>query len=119
MDAGILDLADARLVVRAVGADMYLGTGIGTRRHAALCQRHAEQCNGHLLTGGQQHVEFARHRRTADLVGQFQQPVGFPAHGGHDHDDIVAAFAPVDDLVGHRTDTLGAAHRGAAVFLND
>jgi hypothetical protein len=59
-DILVLDSVYPRLVVGAVGADMHLGAGEGTRAAAALLQRHAEQRNRNLLTGRQQHVQFTR-----------------------------------------------------------
>lgn len=88
---GVVDVQDARLGVRAVGEDTHLVAGIGDRRHAALDQGHAEQGDGHLLSGRDHDVQFARNRLLHDLVGQADQTVGLPAHGGYHHDDVIAA----------------------------
>ena len=114
----VIDLANTRLVVGTVGADMDLGTGIGARGTATLFQRHAEQRDGDLFAGGQQYVEFPGHRVVGDLGRQVQQAIGFAAHGGHHDHDVIAALAPVADLVGHVPDAFRRADRGAAVFLN-
>jgi hypothetical protein len=105
--------------VGAVGANVYLGAGVGTGRTAAFFQRHAQQRNGDLFARGKQHVQFARYRPVGDCAGQFQQPVGLAAHGGDDNDNVVTAIAPVDDLVGDGRNPIGITDRGAAVFLYD
>ena len=37
-----------------------------------------------------------------DLLGEVEQLVGGVAHGGDDHDDVVAGLAGVDDAAGRR-----------------
>ncbi|MCY1183813.1 hypothetical protein D9M73_244630 [compost metagenome] len=105
--------------MRAVGEDAHLVAGVGHRRHATLDQCHGQQGDGHLLASGHHHVQFARYRLIADLLGQIDQAVGFAAHGGnHDH-DVIAAFAELLHLLGHLLDALDSADRGPPKLLYD
>jgi hypothetical protein len=90
---GAVDVADARLVVGAVGADLHLGAGVGARRAADGLQRHGQQGDGDLLAGGQQHVEFPRRRPRLQGLGQADQPVGLAGHGGDDDHHLVPGVA--------------------------
>jgi hypothetical protein len=58
----VINLQDTRFVVRTVGQDPHLITGVRHRRHTALDQRHGQQGNRHLLTGGNDHVQLTRNR---------------------------------------------------------
>ncbi|MNQ87270.1 hypothetical protein D3C85_1024860 [compost metagenome] len=118
-DLLVVDLQDARLVVRAVGEDAHLVTGVGDRWYAALDQGHGQEGDGHLLTSGHHDIQFARYRLFADLLGQIDQAVGFAAHGGnHDH-DVIAAFAELLHLLGHLLDAFDSADRGPPKLLYD
>jgi hypothetical protein len=117
-DAVVVDMTDARLGVRAVGEDAHLAAGVGTGRLAARLQRDAQQRDGDLLAGGEQHVHLARRRAPGNFLGHFQQPVGFTGHGRDHHDHVVALLAVPDHLVGDVLDALQAANRSAAVFLD-
>lgn len=89
----IVDLQDARLVVRAVGEDPHLVTGVGHRRNTALDQGHGQQGDGHLLAGGDDHIQFTRNRLIADLLGQVDQAIGFTAHRRQYNHQVIAGFA--------------------------
>ncbi|MNZ59525.1 hypothetical protein D3C78_775680 [compost metagenome] len=108
-DVGVVDAQDTRLGVRAVGEDAHLVAGIGNRRHAALEQGHAEQRDGDLLAGGDHDIQLTRNGLVHDLFGQTDQAVGFAAHGGNHHDDIVAVLAEFLHLLGYLLDTLDSA----------
>ena len=89
--------------------------GLGAQR----LDGHRDQRVGDPFAGGQQHVQFARRRGRAHLLGQIQQVVGGVAHRGDDHDDVVALLFGLDDAFGDATDPVGVGHRGSAVFLHD
>ena len=55
----------------------------------------------------------------ADGVGQVDQVVGRLAHGADHGDDVGALAACPGDVVGHGTDPVGVADRGAAELLHD
>ena len=103
----------------AVGEDADLIASVGHRRNPALDQRHGQQGYGHLLAGGDHHIQFARNRLVADLLGQVDQTVGFATHCRDDHDDIVATIAEFLDLLGYLLDSLDGADRGAPKLLYD
>ena len=72
---------------------------------------HRDQRVGDALTRGEQHVHFARGRGRADLSGQVEQVIGGVAHGGDDHDDVVALLLGLDDALSDATDPLGVRNR--------
>lgn len=88
--------------------------GLRTRERAGLRTErfdgHRDQGIGDALTGGQQHVEFARRRGWAHLLGQVHQVVGGITHGGDDDDDVVALLLGSDDALGHAPDPIGVRH---------
>ena len=102
-----------------VGANARLTAGEGARRTPFAGEAHAEQRDAHLLTGGEQHIQFTPGRAVTHLTRQLQQAIGLSTHGGQHHDHIVAhvtgCLYPVRDAL----DALQIAHRGAAVFLDD
>ncbi|ERO64426.1 hypothetical protein P308_24050 [Pseudomonas piscis] len=107
-DLLVIDLQDPRLGVRAVGQDAYLVAGIGHRRDTTLDQRHGQQGDSHLLTGGHDHIQLTGNRWgfATDLLGQIDQAVGFATHSRqHDH-QVVASFAELLHLVGNLLDPL-------------
>ncbi len=103
----------------AVGEDTNLIASVGHRRYAALDKRHRQQGNGHLLTGGNHHIQFSGDRLITDLLGEIDQAVGFATHCRDDHDDIVSTVAELLDLLGHLLDPLDSADRGASKLLYD
>ena len=116
----VIDLQNARLVMRAVGENAHLVAGVGHRRHTTLDQRHGQQGNSHLLTGGHHDIQLTRNRLTiSDLFGQIDQAVGFAAHGGNHDDDVVTVLAELLHLVGHLRDALDGADGGAPKLLYD
>src|SRR5690606_12468717 len=102
----LVDLLDTRLHVRVVSEDRDLGAGVGTRLKPLLVQCHRQQRNGDLLAGGHQHIPHARRRLLGDLFGEADQAIGFTAHGGHHHHDLVTLLLEFGDLGGNRFDTL-------------
>ncbi len=118
-DLLVVDLQDARLVVRAVGENTHLIAGVGHRRNATLHQGHRQQRDGDLLARGDNDIQLARNRLITDLPGQLDQTIGFTAHGRqHDH-QVVTRLTEFLDLVGNLLDALYRAHGGAAKFLYD
>ena len=117
----VVDLQDTRFIVRAIRQDPYLVAGVGHCRHTALHQRHGQQGNRHLLTGGNDHVQLARNRLIAatDLLGQIDQTVGFAAHCRQHNHQVIAGIAEFLNLVGNLLDSLDGADRGASKFLYD
>ena len=117
----IVDLQNARLGMRAVGQDAHLTASVGHRWHTALVQRHGQQGDGHLLTGGHDHIQLTRERLliTTDCLGQIDQAIGLAAHGRQHHHQVVAGIAEFLNLVGHLLDSFDRADRGASKFLYD
>ena len=113
------DVDDLGFAVGAGGDDAGLRAGERAGLRAERLDGHRDQRVGDPLAGGQQHVQLARRRRRAHLLGQVQQVVGGVAHRGDDHDDVVALLLGLDDAFGDATDPVGVGHRGSAVFLHD
>ncbi|MNN13320.1 hypothetical protein D3C81_1263500 [compost metagenome] len=117
----VINLQDTRFIVRAIRQNPHLVAGVRHRRHAALDQRHGQQGNRHLLTGGNDHVQLARNRLAVatDLLGQIDQTVGFAAHCRQHNHQVIAGIAEFLNLVGDLLDSLDSADRGASKFLYD
>ena len=113
------DLDDLRVAVGAGGdhAGLRAGERAGLRAQRFDC--HGHQRVGDALAGGQQHVEFARRRDGAHLLGQVQQVIGGVAHRRDHHDDVVALLFGLHDAFGDPADPVGIGHRGSAVLLHD
>ena len=100
------------------GHDSYLGAGHGDGWDAQLMQRHGEQRNRHLFTGGQQHVHLSLGWIAADGVGLGGEFIGGVTHGrDHDHQIVPFLFA-VGDTPGNGLDALHAADGGSAELLH-
>jgi hypothetical protein len=80
--------------------------------------RHREQGHRDAFAGGQQHVQLAARRERADLVRQVHQLVRSVAHGGHDHDHVVAGLAGGHDALGDPLDPFSRGDGGSAVLLH-
>ncbi len=115
----VVDLFNAGLGVGVVGADGDLAAGVGTGAHVELLQRHGQQRDGDLLAGGDQHVHLPRRRVVVHAVGQFDQAVGFTAHGGDHHDHLITTFPEARHPFGDGLNAFDGAYRGAAVFLDN
>ncbi|MCY1178289.1 hypothetical protein D9M73_186330 [compost metagenome] len=117
----VVDLQNARLVVRAVGENTHLVAGVGHRWHTTLDQRHGQQSDRHLFTGGNDHIQLTRNRLAiaTDLLGQIDQTVGFAAHCRQHNHQVIAGIAEFLNLVGNLLDSLDGADRGASKFLYD
>ena len=113
------DVDDAGLAVDGVGDDAGLAAGEGAGLVAEVGDRHGQQRHRDPLAGGEQHVQLAAGGQRADLLGEVDQLVGGVAHRRHDHDDVVAGLAGVDDALGDPLDALGVGHGRAAVLLHD
>ena len=72
-----------------------------------------------MLAGGQQHVHLAFVGQGHDVLGQLDQVVGHPAHGGDDDHNPVAFGAVFGHAGRDILDTVGVADRSAAVLLDD
>jgi len=118
-DARTIDVAYPRLVVGAVGQDADLTAGVRARRAPDMFQGHAQQGDGHLLAGRQQHVELSGGRFLLDGPGQTDEPVRLARHRGDDHDHPVTAFPPPLHPLGHSVDALDAADGRSAILLHD
>ena len=107
----VINLQDTRFIVRAVRQNPHLVAGVRHRRHAALDQRHGQQCNRHLLARGNDHIQLTRNRLaiTTDLLGQIDQTVGFAAHCRQDNHQVIAGIAEFLNLVGDLLDSLDSA----------
>ena len=84
---------------------------------AQLFDRHGEESDGNLLTGGQQHILLASGGIGVDFVRLGNQVVGGVALSGNDNHNVVALCEGVGDDSRNVHDTLGVAHGGAAEFL--
>ncbi|MCY1438513.1 hypothetical protein D9M71_547160 [compost metagenome] len=115
----VVDLQDARLVVRAVGEDAHLVAGVRHRRNPPLHQGHGQQGDGHLLASGHDHIQLSRNRLITDLLGQVDQAIGFATHRRQHHHQVIAGLAEFLDLFGNLLDSLDRADRSAAKFLYD
>ena len=82
-------------------------------------QRDRGQGDCGLLTGGQQHIHLAFIRQGHDFLRQLDEIVGHTAHGGDDHNDLVAFAVIFGDPRGHIFDALRISNGRAAVFLDD
>ena len=119
LDPAGRDVDDLRLAVRAVGDDAGLAAGEGPRALAEVGDRHRHQRHRDPLAGGQQHVQLARRRERAHLLGEVAQLVGGVAHGGDHHDDVLAGLLGGDDALGDSLDAVSVGDRRAAVLLHD
>ena len=54
-----------------------------------------------------------------DLLREREQPVGLPRHGRRGHHQLVALAGEARHALRDLANALGAAHRGAAVLLDD
>ena len=113
------DVDDLGVAVRPGGDDAGLRSGERPGLRAEGLDGHRHQRVRDALTGGQQHVEFARRRRRRHLLGQVEKFVGGVAHRRDDHDNVVAGLLRLDDALGHTADAIGVSHRGSAVLLYD
>ena len=78
-----------------------------------------QERHGDALPGADQHVVLTGRLGGADRIGQVDEVVGRLAHGA-DHGHHVAALAAgAGDVVGHGTDPVGVADRGAPELLDD
>ena len=116
-DLGRVDAQDARLAVGVIGLDAHLMAQIGTGRLAGLFDRQTQQRDGHLLAGGDQDIFFPLIGNRRNLLGQGDQPVGLPGHGGNHHDDIVAGAFRRRDFCRHDFDLVDGSDGRAAIFL--
>jgi hypothetical protein len=114
-----IDALDARMAVRAVGAHTHLRSGERARRLAHLLKRHGQQRDRLLLSGGDEHVVFARARiLAAQLAGERDQGVGLTGHR-RDHDsDAIARLHRLDYAPGDVPDLVGIADARPAKLLN-
>ena len=84
------DVLNLGLGVNAIGDDARLRAGQRHGRDIQGMQRHGRERDGGLLAGGQEHVHLALAGQRHDFLGQLDEIVGHAAHGGNDHDDLVA-----------------------------
>ena len=113
------NVLDFGLGVHTVGLDAGLGAGERDRVDAQRVQGHGRQGNGRLFAGGEQDVHLALVGQRHDLLGQFDEIVGHAAHGGNDHDDLVAPGAIPRHARRDVLDPVGVADRSPAEFLNN
>ena len=113
------DVGDLGLGMDAVRVDAGLRSGQGNRRNVEGMQGHGGQGDGGLFAGGQENVHFSFAGQRHDLLGQLDQAVGHTAHGGDDHDDLIAFGAMTGNAGGDIFDPIGVADGGATIFLND
>ena len=87
--------------------------------HALIHERHGEERDGDLFSGGNHHVELTGIRTRLDLFRKRYQTVGLTRHGRNDDDQLMAAIRPLRDAARDVLDALGAADGGAAILLDD
>jgi len=119
MDLGGGNVADLGLGMDAIGDDAGLGSGEGDGGDAEGVEGNGGEGDGLLFAGGEEHVHLALGGEGGDLLGESDEAVGDPGHGGDDHDDLVALSAGPGDALGHIPDALGVADGGSAEFLDD
>src|SRR5690606_37166238 len=116
---GFIYMLDACLAEGAVGLDAHLGAGIGDGWDTNGLELHGQQANGDLFAGGKDHVQLPRVGLGAHILGQADQAVGLPAHGGyHDH-QIMALGLESLDFLGHLGNALHTADRGTPKLLDN
>ncbi len=99
-------MLDNGVEMLVAGEDAALGAGQGHGVVAVALQRHGQQGGGHVLAGTEQLVQLAHRRVPGQVAGQGHQSVGRAAHGGRDHDDVLAAALAFNDLPGDLVDVL-------------
>ena len=113
------DLHELGRTVGAVRDHARLGAREGLRRDAEVRDGHGQQRHGDPLTRGQQHVQLAGGWLAGHLVGEVQEVVGGVAHGGDDHDHLVAGVAGLGHSPGDPADAVGIGDRRAAELLDN
>ena len=121
MDSGGGDVGNAGLRVDSVGLDPGLGTGEGDCLDPHGIEGHRGEGDRGLFAGGKEHVHLALgwRPRTRDLVGEFDEIVRHPCHGGDYGDDLMALCLRLDDAPRDIADAIRSADGSAAVFLDD
>ena len=112
-------VADAGGRVLAVGGHARLPAGEGYRRAPQLVKGHAQQGNGNLFAGGQQHIHLPRRRRRADLRRFLQQFIGGIPLGRYDDHHILSIAPGFFRNGGGVEQPLCIGHRCAAKFQYD
>ena len=112
------DVKDAGSAVGGFGQDPHLGASHRHGGHPDGLQGHRQQCDRHLLPGGQQHVHLPLGRVAADGPGQPRELIGGVAHGRHHDHQIVTRLPAGGDAPCHRLDAFHVGHGGAAEFLD-
>ncbi len=115
----VVNLLDTRLTVGTVGQNTYLRARHGDSLNTDSLERHGQQADGDLLASGDDHVHLARIGVGLNLLGQINQAVGFPAHGGDHHDQVITPLPEALDFLGYLLDSLHAANRGTTKLLDN
>ena len=102
-----------------VGDDAGLAAGEADGVAAQVADGHAKEGHGDAFTGGEKHIEFAPFGVGGNLLGQFEEMIRGVAHGGDDHDDVLARGPGLEHSPGDLADFLGIGDAATAVFLND
>ena len=100
-----------------VGLEAGLPTQQRNRRAAELFDRHRQQRDGDLFTGGQQHIHFTLVGMGVDLIGLVDQIVGGIALSGHYDHHVVTLAVFLGNDASHVHHALGIGDRAAAEFL--
>ena len=120
-DALWLDVDNAAL--RVDGVRLHAGHRARQRNglRAERLKRHRQERDRHLLARRQEHVHFAciLIRILVDAVRELDEVIRRVAHGGHDHDDLVARLLLVQDPLGYIHDLFRGGNGAAAKFLYD
>ena len=101
------------------GFHAHLPAGQGNHRVAQPLNCHCHQRNGHLLSGGQQHIHLPLGCGRIDLRRFFQQVVSGIALSREHHHHLVPLLISICNDLCHVQDPLGVCHRAAAELLNN
>ena len=112
------DLEDPGVHVVGVGQESGLATGERVGRDTGLVNSHAQEGHGLPLTRRDQHVHLTARASTRHAVGEAKEVVGLLTHGRHHHHHAVTGSNTPGDMVGHGSDPVWIAHRGAAELLD-
>jgi len=109
---------DARFGESAVGEYLDLCAGVALGFEPLFLQCHGEQPDGDLLTGRDDHIQFARIRMLLYLMSERHETIGLAAHRGDNHHHLMPECLEFCDASRDVLDAFRTADRCSAVLLN-